>query len=145
MMILIKIIINDAVHSKSEIDQRGGKCPKFYENRPKGPVTVWRVVNHLKNQYKWPQLGLLMTEWPSKYRFLDQCRQSYIHHEIKSREYLARFYTFNSIKKIKILTGQPSLLKGKFNCLFNKNVFFLCLSQCLVIKILTFQIRSLAH
>ncbi len=25
---------------KSEIDWRGEKCPKFYENRPKGPVTV---------------------------------------------------------------------------------------------------------
>ncbi len=35
---------------KSEIDWRGKKCPKFYENRPKGPVTVCRVVNSLKNQ-----------------------------------------------------------------------------------------------
>ncbi len=33
-------------------------CPTFYENRPKGPETVWRVVNSLKTKYKWPKLGL---------------------------------------------------------------------------------------
>jgi hypothetical protein len=34
-----------------------------------------------------------MTEWSSKYRFLDQCSQSFSSRD-KSREYLARFYTF---------------------------------------------------
>ena len=43
---------------KSEIDWCGKKCPKFYENRPKGPKTVWRVVKSLKNQKKRPKLGL---------------------------------------------------------------------------------------
>ncbi len=43
----------------------------------KGPETVWRIVNSLKNQYKWPKLDLKNTEWSSKYRFLDQCSQSF--------------------------------------------------------------------
>jgi hypothetical protein len=33
----------------------------FNENRPKGPETVFRVVNSLKNQQKWPKLD------PKKY------------------------------------------------------------------------------
>ena len=43
---------------KSEIDWCGKKCPKFYENRVKGSETICRVVNSLKNQKKWPKLGL---------------------------------------------------------------------------------------
>ncbi len=38
------------------MDWRGGKCPKFNENRPRAPVTVWRASNSLKNQQKWPKL-----------------------------------------------------------------------------------------
>jgi hypothetical protein len=41
-----------------------------------------------------------MTEWSSKYRFLDQCSHSFTSRD-KCSEYLARFYTLNSIKKIK--------------------------------------------
>ncbi len=41
---------------KSVIDWCGEKCPKFYENKPKWPVTVRVVVNSLKNQYKWSKL-----------------------------------------------------------------------------------------
>ncbi len=37
---------------KSEIDWRGEKCQNFYENSPKGPVTVRKGVNSLKNQYE---------------------------------------------------------------------------------------------
>ncbi len=34
----------------------------FKENMPKGPETVCRIVNSLKNQYKWPKLDLKNTE-----------------------------------------------------------------------------------
>jgi hypothetical protein len=59
----------------------------------KGPVTVWRVVKSLKNQYKWPKLGLKNTDWSSKHGILDQCSQSFTLRDEDS-EYLARFYTF---------------------------------------------------
>ena len=36
----------------------------------KGLKPVFRVVNSLKNQYKWPKLDLKMNEWSSKYRIL---------------------------------------------------------------------------
>ncbi len=42
-----------------------------------GPVAVCRVVISLKNQNKYPKLGLKNTEWSSKYRFLDQGSQSF--------------------------------------------------------------------
>jgi hypothetical protein len=58
-----------------------------------------------------------MTEWSSKYRILDQWRQSFTSRD-KSSKYLARFYTFNGIRKNKkihfLLTGQPSLFFYRF-------------------------------
>ena len=68
----------------------------------KGPETVWRVVNSLKNQQKWPKLGLKNTEWPLKDSFVYQCSQSFTSQD-KSSEYLARFYTFELIGQA--LTG----------------------------------------
>jgi hypothetical protein len=44
------------------------------------------------------ELGLKNTELTLKDRFLDQCSQSFTSRD-KSSEYLARFYTFKSIKK----------------------------------------------
>jgi hypothetical protein len=43
-----------------------------------------------------------MNEWSLKYRLLDQCSHSFTSRD-KSCEYLARFYTFYRIKKIKKL------------------------------------------
>ncbi len=55
---------------KFEIDWCCEKCPKW-------PVTVFRIVNSLKNQYKWPKLDLNNTKLPLKHCFLDQCSQSF--------------------------------------------------------------------
>jgi hypothetical protein len=70
----------------------------FNENRPKGPKTVCRVVNSLKNLKNTDSLK--NTEWSSKDRFLDRCSQSFKSRDKRS-EYLARFYTFNCIENKK--------------------------------------------
>ncbi len=53
-------LLNHFSWSKLSLKQTGvvKKCPKFYDKRPKGPETVFRVVYSLKNQYKWPKLDL---------------------------------------------------------------------------------------
>ncbi len=53
----------------------------------RGPKTVRRVVNSLKNQYKWPELDIENTEWSSKYCILDQFSQSFTSRD-KSSKYL---------------------------------------------------------
>jgi len=67
---------------------------------PKGPASGWELVKNHKNQYKWPKLGLKNIEWSSNNRFLDQYSQSFTSRD-ESSEYLARFYTFISNKKLK--------------------------------------------
>ena len=73
-----------------------------------------------------------MTEWSSKYRFLDQCSQSLTSRDENS-EYLARFYTFNSIKKIYfLLTGQPSLVPRLILMVFLQDFLTLINSYTLI-------------
>ncbi len=94
-------LLNHSSWPKLSLKQTGvmKKCPKFYENRPKGPVTLWIQLKITKININGLNQILKNTEWSSKNRFLDQCSQSFTSRD-ESSEYLTRFYTFISNKKL---------------------------------------------